>query len=359
MKKKLFVCIESILSPILFYTGSSRRFHLPQPRHLHQHQTSHSKVAGMYLLRSKAGHSDQRDDNSSTVSISQQDTDALRKELADLKHELKVKKAKISSQHQMLRELGDIEERWTRKIEGLNGFIDISMRDSAPERYYLLAAENRLLRREQNALKMEFAKSEAELVETKAELDETRQSQISATESLRKVQEMAFQLQDPQEWAPESYDTISRNLDRLHGDASTWCKEHGRQTDYFKHCRDFFQSEDWHNTMRYDTGIFSTARNLPRLILEATLMDYIYKEIFANPFFFLRWRLQMNMTEGNDDPARVREFCKSLEETLRDVTRGKSCLKCLRSIILVYVFTDIPSNDRRYDRGQLMEISFS
>ncbi|KAJ5223351.1 hypothetical protein N7468_007893 [Penicillium chermesinum] len=147
--------------------------------------------------------------------------------------------------------------------------------------------EHEILAQKFRVLNGHHKKLQEKMVVTEQELSMMRQAKIKAEESLRNVQEMAFQFQDDQKWAPESHGEISRELDRIYSGARMWCKNHADEELFHERLQVDNWPAEWKTWTRYDETAFSTnAKVLPQLLLEAMLMHIICEKNPHQSTFF-------------------------------------------------------------------------
>ncbi|OJJ42092.1 hypothetical protein ASPZODRAFT_137510 [Penicilliopsis zonata CBS 506.65] len=243
------------------------------------------------------------------------DQQAPERELFDLRQRIQIRDRTIDEQKSEIDQLRKMKTSFGSALNHFGRMIFDAVDSSA-------SAEHKELKQRHQDLQVRLSEAEKELVEVK-------QMYLRTAQSLRHVQERAFQLQDQQDWAPDSHEAVCRELNKLYADAHKWCKVYSHQACSILKTKPEEWPAECKDVVRYDEKAFSkNARHLPSLVLEALLMDCIYKRIFAKPLFFLPRRLNGHLLEETENwndyatTALRHEPHLSLEEMLDEVIQG-------------------------------------
>ncbi|KAJ5176312.1 uncharacterized protein N7482_002189 [Penicillium canariense] len=212
-----------------------------------------------------------------------------------LEQQINIKDRQLEEQNaELLRRATDLERKhleiqelsqYAKKWDEFKAFMDTALASTT-------AIENRTLRSDMDNLHAKYRVLQKRLKQAEDDLQEAHVEQAKAAESLRDVQASAFRFQDQPEWARESDEAIRAKLTNLEREARGWCSRNSVQALSTIRASPAQLETDWQHVMRFDEETFTrNDEHLPRLLLSALLMDYIYSRIFAKPLFFLRWRV--------------------------------------------------------------------
>lgn len=210
------------------------------------------------------------------------------------------------------RKLKEIDNKWKEFQTFMQTAMDTKL---GIEHRSLIIKYNNLLDMNQNIKEM--------LKNTENDLAESLARQSLTQDSLRDAQASAFRFQDQPQWAPDSDDAIRQQLKSLEKEAKAWCGANSIKALSILGAMPANLPGEWKDVLRYDVKIFArNDQHLPQLILQALLMDYIYGEIFAKPFFFLPWRVQGPGEEGGTSMTARRDQYELMAGILQEIAHG-------------------------------------
>jgi hypothetical protein len=225
----------------------------------------------------------------------------------------------LKSNHFDAERLPNLRKEFGTKVEELKELIGFTAQTA-------FSIENRTLVEENQELDEDKRKLQNLLQDLENELVNAKKDRLNANESLRQLRESVFRGQDQPERGTDTHESIADELDILFKDARAWCKSH-----CIRELPDFSGTiEEWHpewkSVIRPDPIILKHER-LPSLLLHALLMDRIYRQIFAKPFFFLPWRRfkdEGQIVDSEDQGIAKRyQFETFLEEILEEILQGE------------------------------------
>lgn len=219
------------------------------------------------------------------------------------KNELSVVSKRLKDYQSDDRKLREIDNRWKE----FQVFMQTAMDTK-------LGIENRSLIHKYN-----------DLVDENRDLEYTlRKTEDDLKDSLRDAQASAFRFQDQPQWYPDSDDAIRQQLKSLEKDAKAWCNANPIKILSILGDMPANLPSEWQSVLRFEAKSFAlNDQCLPQLILQALLMDYIYDQIFGNPFFFLPWRVQSPGEEAGANMTPHRDQYELMAGILQEVTQGK------------------------------------
>ncbi|KAJ5708929.1 hypothetical protein N7493_010263 [Penicillium malachiteum] len=245
--------------------------------------------------------------------------------ISDLTRQNRFKDQEIARLRQALNDqkfdaerLPKLRKEFGNTVEGLKGLIEATTQTA-------LSIENRGLIEEIHALAEGKRNLQIVIADLDTELANAKKERLNANESLRQMQESVFRGQDQPEWGTDTNEAIANELETLFKDARMWCKNNcTRRLPEFSGNPEELPAE-WKNVIRPDPTILKHER-VPLLILHALLMDFIYRQIFARPFFFIPWRRindedEKADSESGDIPQKYQ--CQLyLENLLEEILQG-------------------------------------
>ncbi|CAG7925018.1 unnamed protein product [Penicillium olsonii] len=206
------------------------------------------------------------------------------------------------------------------RLREFQAFMGVAMETKSSIEYRNLASKYSDLLDRSDSLKDSLRQAENDLAES-------RERQNQAKDSLRDAQESAFRFQDQPQWAPDSDDVIRHQLKGLEKEAKAWCSANSikKLSIKFPVAELAHLPGEWEAVLRFDTKVFvQNDQHLPQLILQALLMDCVYGEIFAKPFFFLPWRVQSPGVEAGAKTTVRRDQYEAMAGILEDPEEGNS-----------------------------------
>ncbi|KAJ5673178.1 hypothetical protein N7507_002305 [Penicillium longicatenatum] len=230
----------------------------------------------------------------------------------ELRHELKRYAQELGKREQDIKLLLKNDRRWTE----FKDFVEKAMENKA-------AIEKDDLKRDMKELTAANEVLLKNFDDLRTERDGIYAEWKKTGEALRNVQASAFRFQDQPEWAPDSDESIRHELKSLESSARAWCNENCiKALSMLRMTPDALLNE-WGLVMRYDGKVFAkNDQHLPQLILLALLMDYIYGNIFAKPFWFLPWRIMGADAEEGTNKVLCRGLHEGLAGVLEETTQG-------------------------------------
>ncbi|KAJ6024301.1 hypothetical protein N7540_005098 [Penicillium herquei] len=245
--------------------------------------------------------------------------------ISDLARQNRAKEQEIARLRQALKcheldteRLPKLRMEFGNRVEELKDLIESTTKTA-------LSIENRSLIEEIQALREGKRSLRIVLTDLETELANAKKERLNANESLRKMQESVFRGQDQPEWGTDTHETIANELETLFKDARMWCRSNCiRKFPEFSGNPGELPAE-WKNVIHPDPMILKHER-VPLLILHALLMDFIYRQIFARPFFFIPWRKLNDEDQTADSQSgdiHQRYQCQLyLENLLEEILQG-------------------------------------
>jgi DNA repair exonuclease SbcCD ATPase subunit len=160
------------------------------------------------------------------------------------------------------------------------------------------------LRQEKDFLQSQDEQNRQIIKDMDIELEIARKGTVKQAKQVRKAADKVFKTFESGKWMPDSDGEISAKLDTLNKDMQKWCRTYSKA----KLDIDGLKPDDKARlevilplvTQQLDLGYLADllkqpfASKLTPVLLTATLSNYLYHNIFDNPFFF---------EEGRTDPG--------------------------------------------------------